>query len=485
MRNEPNTHMFHRAFSSRISVIQSLDSSLTTIPQAAEELRAASSAFELEVSVLGEGDVEDQYRAYSFAVSIFTLLAQWKHAIRTAEPDAQRFLAAAKMKASEQGQNAKFVEIEPLGSFLASVASIQDTNDLTSVQAALRGWALPLLMFANISVSGSEKQYPSTEREKSQLTVAFLKFDIDGQPARQWNYLKPATAYDLTVEVRVSNWPEGAEILSLVPITIDSRERDWLPQFKFGRPDGSGPFIFTGTGRAVLEIAHSFGARPYEFLYAAEFDSTVHHRRVEVVGHRRLVLEGSDLSSNPLTGFRNVDLHLLKIRDRLRSMPGINQDDLADAMVILGGFGSIAASALRDANFPANCSEKEFQSEAVRMLRMRHDIGGDLHGHPEAAGGITDLTFHDVPIELKVESTKVLYPKDFARYFDQTAAYAVALGKKIALLAVLESSSKSAPVGNVDDDIDVIPHQIGNSLLAIIVIVIRGGFPKPSSYSKR
>jgi hypothetical protein len=154
-------------------------------------------------------------------------------------------------------------------------------------------------------------------------------------------------------------------------------------------------------------------------------------------------------------------------------------------MTVLGGFGSIAASALRDATFAANTSEREFQAEATRLLRMRPEIGGDLHGHPEAAGGITDLTFRDVPIELKVENDQILYPKDFAKYFNQITAYALGLGKRIALLSVLESCIKSSPVGNIEEDIDVLPHRVGNSSVAIIVVVVRGGLPKPSSYSKQ
>lgn len=490
MRNEPKFATFRRAFSSRVSVAAAIRDALLPSTQAVGQLKKARRTFEDAICDLGKGHVEDQYRAYGIASGVFAQLAEWKHAIRNAEPDAQRFLKAAKMKASEIDRTSGVAQIEPLMSILDQLPGIQDPADLNSIQSLLEDWALPLLMFANVSGSDTGRLgIPSSRNgaatsEKLETTVAFLKFDIDGRPAKNWNYLKPGTAYDLTIEVRVSNWPEAAQVLSLVPVTIDSRERDWLPKFTFPKPTGAGPFTFTGTGRAVLEIAHSFGSRPYEFLYAAEFGATATLPSVAIVGHRRLVLEGSDIASNPLTGFRNVDRHLLTVRDRLRSFPGLNQDDLANTMTVLGGFGSIAASALRDATFAANTSEREFQAEATRLLRMRPEIGGDLHGHPEAAGGITDLTFRDVPIELKVENDQVLYPKDFVKYFNQIAAYALGLGKKISLLSVLESCIKSLPVGNIEEDIDVFPHRVGNSSVAIVVVVVRGGLPKPSSYSK-
>ncbi|GAA3113301.1 hypothetical protein GCM10010520_66810 [Rhizobium viscosum] len=492
MKNEPKFEMFRRAFSSRISLAAAVKNALAPSPQAVEQLRDAWSTFEQAIAPMAKGNVEDQYRAYGAASGLFVSLAEWKRAIRNAEPDAQRFLSATKMRASEIDRTASFAQVEQLVSVLDRVNKLHDPVDLGDLQSLMGGWALPLLMFANvvehdigrvgIAVGSTDS---SAAAKKLDTTVAFLKFDIDGQPAKHWNYLKPETAYDLTIEVRVSNWPKRAKVLSLMPVTIDSRERDWLPKFKFQKPDGTGPFTLTGTGRAVLEIAHSFGSRPYEFLYTAEFDDMTAYNDIQIVGHRRLVLEGSDIATNPLTGFSNVDRHLLAIRNRLRSFPGLNQDDLANAMTVLGGFGSIAASALRDATFSANTSEREFQKETTRLLRMRSEIGGDLHGHPEAAGGITDLTFRDIPIELKVENNQVLYAKDFSKYFDQAAAYALGLGKRLALLSVLESCAKSSPVGNVEEDIDVFLHRVGNSSVAIVVVVVRGGLPKPSFYSKR
>lgn len=490
MRNEPNFETFLQGYASRIEVAASLAGALKPLPDDIWRLKKACLELETTISEFGQGEVEDQYRAYHTAIAIFALLAEWKHAIRNAEPDAQRFLSSAKLKASEVDRALSFAADERLNKFLDQVKALKSVDELSAIQDNLKRWNLPLLLFTNLldrrfeglrfpSVNGS-----SEEPEKLETTVAFLKFDIDGEPAKHWNYLKPGTSYDLTIEVRVSNWPKGANVLFLTPVTIDIREQNWLPSFRFEKPEGEGPFILTGTGRAVLEVAHSFGSRPYEFLYAAEFDDTSNCHEVAIVGHRRLLLEGSDVASNPLTGFSNVDRHLLSVRNKLRAFPGLHSDDIANTMIILGGLGNIAAQALKGGLFEAGTSEAQFQSKATELLRNRSDIGEHLQGHPEAAGGITDLTFRDIPIELKTENSKVLFPKDFSKYFDQTAAYAIGLGKRIGVLSVLESSPKSAPVGVVVDDIEAFVHQTGQSSIAIVVVVIRGGFPKPSSYSR-
>ena len=36
----------------------------------------------------------------------------------------------------------------------------------------------------------------------------------------------------------------------------------------------------------------------------------------------------------------------------------------------------------------------------------------------------------------------------------------------------------------VEDDIEMFVHQAGQSQIIIVVVVVRGGLPKPSSYSK-
>lgn len=490
MRNEPNVEIFHRTFSTRVEAAAALAGVLEPGLHDLERLKKASHELELTMSELSEGQLEDQYRAYCIAISIFLPLAEWKHAIRNAEPDAQRFLNSAKLKASEAEKKLSSHTKERLLPFLKQVESLKSVDELIALQNSLKRWNLPLLLFANPLARrfGGLRLPISTESpeklEKRETTVAFLKFDIDGKPAKQWNYLKPGTSYDLAVEVRVSNWPIGARFLTLMPVTLDLRERDWLPTFKFEKPEGDGPYVLTGTGRAILEVAHSFGSRPYEFLYAAEFDVTSNAADVAVIGHRRLLLEGTDISSNPVTGFSNVDRHLLGIRNSLRNFPGLQPEDVANTMIVLGGLGNIAAQALKSGLFEAGTSEKQFQNRIVELLRNRSDIGEHLQSHAEAAGGITDLTFWNIPIELKVENTKVLFPKDFAKYFDQTAAYAIGLGKRVCVLSVLEASPKSAPIGVIESDIELFVHPAGQSSIVIAVVVIRGGLPKPSSYSK-
>ena len=490
MRNEPNFVTFLDASSSRIEVSQAIAKALTASTEALDELKRSCQKLGLSLSAVGQGYVEDQYRAYQTAAAIFVFLADWKHAIRKAEQQADRFLDSAKLRVSELDRDARFAADERLAAFSVLVKELNTVDELAPVQKHLMQWDLPLLLFATQPTEeDSARHFPKSSDDASsgkslETTVAFLKFEIDGEPAKQWNHLRPMVSYDLTIEVRVSNWPDGANALLLKPMTIDAREREWLPDFEFAKPAGNGPYSLTGTGRAIVEAATSFGSRPYEFLYAAEFDDMSNCRSVEVIGHRRLLVEGSDVNSAPLSGFSNVDRHLLSVRDSLRAFPGLNSDDISNTMIVLSGIGNIAAQALRDGLFDVGVPENQFQSKATEMLRNRPDIGERLQGHQTAGGGVTDLSFENVPIELKAEKKKSLFPSDCSKFFDQLAAYAIALGRKIGVLSVLDTSPKKGPLGAVEDDIEVFFHQAGKSQIAIVVTIIRGGFPVPSAYSK-
>ena len=269
MRNEPNFVTFLDASSSRIEVSQAIANALTASTEALDELKRSCQKLKQSLSAVGQGYVEDQYHAYETAAAIFVFLAAWKHAIRKAEQHADRFLNSAKLRVSELDKDSSLAVDERLAAFSVLVNDLKNVDELASVQRHLMQWDLPLLLFAAQPNDGNfARQLPNSSDDANagkslETTVAFVKFEIDGEPAKQWNHLRPMVSYDLTIEVRVSNWPDGANVLLVKPITIDAREREWLPSFKFAKPVGNGPYSLTGTRRAVVETATSFGSRPY------------------------------------------------------------------------------------------------------------------------------------------------------------------------------------------------------------------------------
>jgi hypothetical protein len=64
--------------------------------------------------------------------------------------------------------------------------------------------------------------------------------------------------------------------------------------------------------------------------------------------------------------------------------------------------------------------ESAIQVEVKKFLRSRPNIGSEREEHPHAAGGITDLSFRGLRLELKVEDRQNIALEDCKTYLGQT-----------------------------------------------------------------
>ena len=473
------------AYSARVSAVEALLRAADDDAPNPEDLRAAATGLD-EASVLyGRASTGAAYSAFAGLLRIAAMLVEWRSAVLGATPDADRFIRAAierhKLWQSEYGAN------ELLHQLVASVEALPalSIGEVASICKRIAAIPLPIGVFAP-ETGGLRLPQVSTKEEKEpapvDLAVAFLRFAIDGKPAGETHYLTPREAHDLEIEVRVSRWPEGAQTLELAPVTIEAAATYDFPRFAFSRPEGKRPFMLKQRGRAVLNVAQSLNARPFEFKYAAEF----HPNAVEqpaVVGQRTLRIEGIDIDKAPLTGYRGVDRRLLKIRDQLRARPGVYADDLSAALIVLKTLGSFAARAIQDALFGGTWSEAEFQDEVRNELRRQPQIASELEEHAHAGGGITDLSFRGIRIELKAESSRVTM-QDCERFVDQTLSYVVATGKRLGILCVLDCSPKQQAPFPAEEGIGVLLRQTNDQTVCIVAVLIQGNLARPSALSR-
>ena len=150
--------------------------------------------------------------------------------------------------------------------------------------------------------------------------------------------------------------------------------------------------------------------------------------------------------------------------------------------------GKVAGQALQDDLFPATWTEKDFQDKMRSFFRDDPRIGSELEDHPHAAGGITDLSFRRMRIELKVERDRYVELEDARQYFGQTTQYVAGSDGKFGVLCILDCSKKESAPGSVSNDIALVPVAPpgggqGTDIL-IGIVVIRGNLPAPSSWSK-
>lgn len=236
----------------------------------------------------------------------------------------------------------------------------------------------------------------------------------------------------------------------------------------------------------VVKRANSFLARPIEFSYRARFSSSA--AEIVTQGQRHLTVRCFDPKSDPLSGYEQVDLRLVPIRDFARRGTGISDTELNNMLMLLAAVGGIAGQALQDNLFAGVWTEQQFQSEVKRLLRLQPRIGSELEEHPHASGGITDLSFRHIRLELKVIDDHYVARDDLLKFIPQTAQYIVGSDKRLGVLCVLDASPKETAAGSVADDISYEASQgpTGDGLpIGIGTVIVRGNLPKPSSLTRK
>ena len=422
------------------------------------------------------------FAGFAVLLKCFAFLINWIKAIRSAEADADRYLRAARLLASEFAQKHAGEMSPALTQRIERVASLRDVAAVATLKEGILSLPIPFAFFP--PEPKMERRFEREEASPPPLDIAFVSFDIDGQPASSMNSITPTELHDLKIEVRVSRWPAHAERLLLTPVTLEQSPSFIMPTFEFVRPAGDGPYTFSGEGRMQIRAAQSIGARPFDFTYSAFFEPNSSEQAVSLIGHRSLRIEAIDIKANPVTGFRDIDVKLLALRNELRNVPGIPDEDVAAIFTVAAAAGALAGRALLDAEFPEGTSEKVFQQEAVKSLRRWPAIGEELEQHPAAGGGITDLSFRRVRIELKATTDKAPSRDEIERFADQAAQYVSTSGKRVGVLAILDSSPKSSPPPPADSQMEILMRPAGKTNVAIVVIVIQGGLARPSDLAK-
>jgi hypothetical protein len=141
----------------------------------------------------------------------------------------------------------------------------------------------------------------------------------------------------------------------------------------------------------------------------------------------------------------------------------------------------MAGRAVQDAEFEGIWSEAQFQDCVRKELRRRPEIGAELDEHAHAAGGITDLSFHGIPIELKAQSKRTMSMEDCQQYVEQTASYVAAKGKNCGVLCVLDCSPKTLAPQPVDAGIGILEKSTSSGQVVIVVVLVQGNLRRPSS----
>lgn len=475
-----------QVFSARIQAVDALCRLGRGEVVSAESLQQMSA--ELDDASLRYGRVATAtaYAAFAGLLRIVSTLIQWRQSILDASEGSERLLKSVieryRLWSNEYGERAEAKALRDASASLPSVAAITDFETLCK---GLGGIPLPIGIFADEAPRvptrlGREEQAAPRPAE---LSVAFLKFQLGGQPAADIHHLVPREMHDMEIEVRVSRWPENATHLVLTPISAEPRSTYELSEFRFAKPAGAPPFTLVQQGRAILQVAQGLKARPFEFKYSAAFQPASVEQPVAIVGHRTLLVEGIDVRSNPITGYSAVDQKIFAIRDMLRREGRANPQELSDVLELLTVLGNMAGRAVQDAEFDGVWLEARFQEHVRTELRRAPRIGSELEEHPKAAGGITDLSLHGIVVELKSVRDRISKIEDCQGYVEQAASYAVARGKRVAILCVLDGSAKDSAPWPAAEGLGVL-RSAPPADVTVVTVVVQGNVTRPSKLSR-
>lgn len=426
------------------------------------------------------------FGALASLMRILDALVQWRQAVLAAEMDADRFVRSArerwKLWSNEYGASDATRDLHEAA---AGIKTVSDIDQVATIAQALVAVPLPIGVFAHPIKPDWVRQQEHARPEKEplvDLTVAFLKFQFDGTPAADVHQMAAREVHDLEIEVRVSRWPDGKHALQLTPVSVEPKSTYDFPSFRFEKPAGDPPFTLRQAGRAALLLPQGMHSRPFEFKYTAELLPERGDQPVAIVGHRTLIVDGTDPARYQVCGYPDLDRKLLQLRDLLRQRSGIAQDETTDALRVLATLANLSGRAVQDAEFKGDWDEAGFQTYVRAELRRNPTIGVDLDEHAHASGGITDLSLRGVPIELKAIDKRVTSVDDCAGFLAQTASYAVAKSKHTAVLCVLDASPKAVAPLAPDALLDLRHH--AESDVTIAVLVIQGNLAKPSALSR-
>lgn len=474
------------AFPARIKAIEALRAARNFRAKNSEVLRGAADDLDTASISCDYSVAAASYGALAGLLRIIALLVEWRAAILDATPEADRFLRGAKAQYKLWLSEYQSSEVQRgLLENSANIESVIDISQVGDICGAISSVPLPIPFFAAfVHPFGRYKDDEQESKElPAELSVAFLHFEINGKPANKIHFLRPQETHDLEIEVRVSRWPDNATTLHLSPVSVESPDTYDFPKFQFERPAGPTPYIMRQRGRAILKFPHSIHARPFEFMYAAEFAPRASEQPVAVVGHRTLRIESIDLQKSPVTGYLSMDKRLLELRDKLRDNRLIAEADLKSSLLVMTVLGNLAYRALHDDLYPGVRNEAEFQRDIRAELRRTPEIASELEEHPRAAGGITDLSFRGIRVELKAEHQRHLALDDCNRFVAQTASYVVATGKRIGILCVLDCSTKACPLP-AEENFGILTHPTREGEVCIVTLIIQGNIPTPSALSR-
>lgn len=360
--------------------------------------------------------------------------------------------------------------------------------------AALGSLALPTLYLTIPNETRRwRKKRPRPQETTDPELVPVLKLIcfLDGTPLVSPQVLRPGPIHQLEFRVKGLRWPSDADALRIQLLSTCPRDCYSVSDFVIPRPDTDGEFEAQCQGNIRFPAAQSAASADLVFRAQCGFVRAEASTDAPVVGHHELRFRVTDQPLFGLqTGHGSLDLHVVNLLQKLvGDVPAVTAE-LTTLVPVLEALVGVVGVFAQEGMFKGQTkvSEKAFQKEVARCMRMK--LGAEVQEHGEQAGGITDIRYRGVIVELKVEKTTGDRVKIAEKYTAQPTQYAGVETRQVSIALVLDLTKKVRPPGDIRNDIllvDVPTHGGADATKTYpskaFVFVVNGNTRNPSSYS--
>jgi hypothetical protein len=366
--------------------------------------------------------------------------------------------------------------------------------DCTDVTQLLLALPLPTIYWE----AEQERKWPSrSPRLDLELPPPIVRLivKLDGTPVATPQLINPGRLYSVTFGIRGVGWPDQARSLHLLPVSTCPHEEYSVSEFELARPELNAGREYSGelTGQIRFNSAQStilddlvFQLRGAFKLQDGEFED------VPIIGYHVLRLRVVDRQRHPLMGAsRRLDRHVEELLVKLSYTCPTAAGEIAELQPLLGALNRLITTYANEAIYKgvSTIPEKEFHKTVQRDLGLI--LGSDVQNHPQQAGGIGDLRYCGVIIELKVDKEIGGRLEIARKYTPQAAQYEGVEARQVSVVLVLDLTEKTSPPSDLRNDIilvDVPTHGGHDDTKAYpskaFVVVINGNVKSPSDYSR-
>ena len=466
--------------------------------QTASELDIITNGYRDFASQLGEITEAETAECFADALESASYLCRWVVATLGASSDAQSLHEAARARCLvlQEHLNASSHVGEAHSAFklwVESVLAVKNITQVSSVLDSLKRVQLPVFYSRGISKRHScpsasvSKQAPATVKSP----VVKLMFSLDGQTLATPQAIRSGMQHDLNIDMTVAAWPDSFDELHVDYLSTMASSDYHLTTFIFERYGGDHQHQ---KGNCIFHHPQTLLSEPAWLKVRARFTSCGGSETIQaiVVGHTELQLRALDETSYPLlSGYPTVDIQIPKIlQDVRQALPDISPKDFDDFAQCLIHLSRYAGMTLQSSVFKGRkiSEPRDFQQHLLACLRMS-ELSSEVREGEKSSGGILDLRYRNIVIELKVETGVSDRKKLRTAYLEQPAQYG-SHAIPLSITCILDMTEKAYPPANIANNITLETprlHGFENATPSypskVAVIIIDGNIKSPSDYS--